>query len=147
MDLADTHAYAHTEIDLAALHFSGRPDVRLGHAHQRKDVAGLAHLAGAIAAEMAGNRYRRALRVVDGFDIAGHRRNKASLAAAAQLGTLRAAQRIGEDFDLAMISQVVDLHDAATPDHITAAVLLRRLRDLCRRNDDVGRGGLVDRCR
>src|ERR1700748_3067573 len=116
MDLADTHAYAHTEIDLAALHFSGRPDVRLGHAHQRKDVAGLAHLAGAIAAEMAGNRYPRALRV-------------------------------GEDFDLAMISQVVDLHDAATPDHITAAVLLRRLRDLCRRNDDVGRGGFVDRCR
>src|ERR1700744_6009708 len=42
--LADTDAYAHTEIDLAALHLRCRPDVRLSHADQRKDIAGFADL-------------------------------------------------------------------------------------------------------
>src|SRR6185437_2510724 len=85
----DTHADAEPEIAAAFAHFFRRPYVRLRHVDQRKQVVGLAHLAGAGAVELAVDRHQRAGGIVEWLDIAVQYRDETAAAAVVRAGPLR----------------------------------------------------------
>src|SRR6185312_14327319 len=112
------YAHANADVRMPLPHFVGRPAMHRLATHQRERVTGVAHLAIACSIQRAAQRDQCARRVIHGFHEAGHDRDEAAGGGFLQARALRRVERVGKDFDLAVVGKVLYRDDTAAPDDL-----------------------------